>query len=99
MWPLNAPAEDPKPEELEAIITHMEHMVNELDTMVTARDLEVVRSLRGKKPPKGSTYGAEIMKALYASAAEEENFCKHRVAGLAKKDSEDKHVEIENRAE
>ena len=53
------------------MIDFMEHLVNELDTMVTAPDLEVAKSLRGKKVPKGSSYGEELLKALYAKAAEE----------------------------
>jgi hypothetical protein len=40
-----------------------------MDAQVLAEDVEVVRSLKGKPIPTGSSLGAEYVKALYARAA------------------------------
>jgi len=40
-----------------------------MDAQVLAEDVEVVRSLKGKPIPAGSSLGAEYVKALYARAA------------------------------
>lgn len=44
-------------------------LVEGLDAMVLPEDVEIVRSLRGKPIPEGSTLGAEYVKELYARAA------------------------------
>ena len=69
--PISNQDPNPRPEQLEAMIDHMERLVNELDTMVLPRDVEVAKSLRGKPVPEGSTYGAEMVKAVCAKAARE----------------------------
>ncbi|HEY8386262.1 MAG TPA: aromatic ring-hydroxylating dioxygenase subunit alpha [Porticoccaceae bacterium] len=46
-------------------------LVEGMDAQVLAEDVEVVRSLKGKPIPEGSTLGAEYVKALYARAAEQ----------------------------
>lgn len=53
------------------MISQMEHLANELDTSVIARDVEIAKSLRGKPVPEGSSYGEEYVKAAYARAAKE----------------------------
>ena len=69
--PISSRKENPSEEELEGMIDHMAHLVEELDTMVIKRDLDVAKSLRGVPVPAGSTYGAELIKAIYADAAAE----------------------------
>lgn len=69
--PISDKSANPSEEQLEAMIDHMEHLVEELDTMVLPRDVEIAKSLRGKKVPEGSSYGVEFVKALYASAQAE----------------------------
>jgi len=43
-----------------------------MDAQVLAEDVEVVRSLKGKPIPEGSSLGGEYVKALYARAAEQQ---------------------------
>ena len=43
-----------------------------MDAQVLAEDIEVVRSLKGKPIPEGSSLGGEYVKALYARAAEQQ---------------------------
>jgi len=49
-------------------------LVEGLDAMVLEEDVALVRSLKGRPIPEGSTLGAEYVKALYAQAEAE-----HRV--------------------
>ncbi len=44
-------------------------LVEGMDAMILREDVELVRSLKGKPVPEGSTLGAEYVKALYAAAA------------------------------
>lgn len=44
-------------------------LVTGMDAMVLKGDVELVRSLKGKPIPEGSSLGAEYVKALYTSAA------------------------------
>ncbi|QQD17249.1 aromatic ring-hydroxylating dioxygenase subunit alpha [Spongiibacter nanhainus] len=46
-------------------------LVEGMDAMVLAEDVALVRSLKGKEIPEGSTLGAEYVKLLYATAAEQ----------------------------
>ncbi|GIX29662.1 MAG: (2Fe-2S)-binding protein [Porticoccaceae bacterium] len=69
--PISDKTPNPTPAQLEAMIEHMEHLVEELDTMVLSRDLEVARSLRGRQVPPGSSWAAEFVKALYERAGAE----------------------------
>jgi hypothetical protein len=46
-------------------------LVEGMDAMVLKEDIQVLRSLRGKPIPEGSSLGGEYMKALYATAAEQ----------------------------
>jgi len=58
-------------DELEGMISFLEHLHDEMDAMYLADDVETVKSLRGKPVPEGSSYGEEFVKALYAKAAEQ----------------------------
>lgn len=44
-------------------------LVTGMDAMVLREDVEIVRSLKGKPVPEGSSLGAEYVKALYTTAA------------------------------
>lgn len=44
-------------------------LVEGMDAMVLKEDVEIVRSLKGKPIPEGSSLGAEYVKALYTTAA------------------------------
>lgn len=44
-------------------------LVEGMDAMVLKEDVELVRALKGKPIPEGSTLGAEYVKSLYATAA------------------------------
>jgi nitrite reductase/ring-hydroxylating ferredoxin subunit len=62
-------AESPTGDPFEDMIEGMSHLVHELDAMVLRQDLELAESLRGKPVPEGSSYGAEFVKLMYATAA------------------------------
>ncbi len=67
--PLDSQSTNPTEADLEHMIEHMAHLVDEMDAMVLRRDVDVAKSLRGKALPEGSTYGAEFIRAIYADAA------------------------------
>lgn len=47
-------------------------LVEGMDAMVLKEDVELVRSLKGKPIPEGSSLGGEYMKLLYSTAAEQQ---------------------------
>ena len=47
-------------------------LVEGMDAMVLKEDVDLVRSLKGKSIPEGSSLGGEYVKALYTTAAAEE---------------------------
>ncbi len=47
-------------------------LVTGMDAMVLKEDVELVRSLKGKPIPEGSSLGGEYVKALYTTAAEQQ---------------------------
>lgn len=61
----------PTPQALDAMIDHMEHLIDELDTMVLPEDVEIAKSLRGKAIADDSSWGAEFIQAVYKQAAEQ----------------------------
>jgi phenylpropionate dioxygenase-like ring-hydroxylating dioxygenase large terminal subunit len=69
--PLSSNESNPDEAQLEHMIEHMAHLVDEMDAMVLQDDVAVAESLRGRPVPAGSTYGAEFIKAIYAKAAHE----------------------------
>jgi len=56
---------------LEGMAARLQLLVDGLDAMILPEDVAILRSLRGKSIPHGSSLGAEYAKALYAQAASE----------------------------
>ncbi len=54
---------------VDAMAARLNLLVEGMDAMILKEDVELVRSLKGKPIPEGSTLGAEYVKALYATAA------------------------------
>jgi len=54
---------------VDAMAARLDLLVDGLDAMVRKEDVDLVRSLKGKPIPAGSSLGAEYVKALYADAA------------------------------
>jgi phenylpropionate dioxygenase-like ring-hydroxylating dioxygenase large terminal subunit len=54
---------------LEDMAARLMLLVDGMDAMVLQGDVDVLRSLKGKPIPQGSSLGGEYMKALYAQAA------------------------------
>ena len=65
-------AESASGNQLEDMIESMAHLVYEMDAMVLQEDLDLVESLRGKPVPEGSSHGAEFIKLIYTTAAEQQ---------------------------
>jgi hypothetical protein len=57
---------------IDAMAARLNLLVEGMDAMILKEDVELVRSLKGKPIPEGSTLGAEYVKALYATAAAEQ---------------------------
>jgi phenylpropionate dioxygenase-like ring-hydroxylating dioxygenase large terminal subunit len=60
-------ADDP----VDGMAARLNLLAEGMDAQVLAEDVEVVRSLKGKPIPEGSSVGAEWTRALYARAAEQ----------------------------
>jgi phenylpropionate dioxygenase-like ring-hydroxylating dioxygenase large terminal subunit len=54
---------------VDAMAARLNLLVEGMDAMVLKADVDVVRSLKGKPIPEGSSLGGEYVKGLYASAA------------------------------
>ncbi len=54
---------------VDAMADRLNLLVEGMDAMVLKEDVDIVRSLKGKPVPEGSSLGAEYVKALYATAA------------------------------
>ncbi len=54
---------------VEAMASRLQLLVDGMDAQVLQADVDLVRSLRGKPIPDGSTLGAEYIKAMYEDAA------------------------------
>ncbi len=54
---------------VDAMAARLNLLVEGMDAMVLKEDVELVRSLKGKPIPEGSSLGGEYVKALYATAA------------------------------
>lgn len=63
---INGPSTD---DMIEAMAARLNLLAEGMDAQVLAEDVEVVRSLKGKPIPEGSSLGAEYVKALYTRAA------------------------------
>jgi phenylpropionate dioxygenase-like ring-hydroxylating dioxygenase large terminal subunit len=57
---------------VEAMAARLNLLVEGMDAMILKEDVALVRSLKGKPIPEGSSLGAEYVKALYATAAAEQ---------------------------
>lgn len=57
---------------VDAMAARLNLLVEGMDAMVLKEDVELVRTLKGKPIPEGSTLGAEYVKALYTSAAQQQ---------------------------
>lgn len=62
---VNAKGGDP----VEAMAARLDLLVDGLDAMVRKEDVDLIRTLKGKPIPEGSSLGGEYVKALYADAA------------------------------
>ena len=56
---------------VDAMADRLNLLVEGMDAMILKEDVELVRSLKEKPIPEGSSLGAEYVKALYAAAAEQ----------------------------
>ncbi len=54
---------------VDAMAARLNLLVEGMDAMILKEDVDLVRSLKGKPVPEGSTLGAEYVKALYTTAA------------------------------
>lgn len=54
---------------VDAMAARLDLLVEGLDAMILPEDVELVRSLKGKPIPEGSSLGGEYVKALYGTAA------------------------------
>lgn len=54
---------------VDAMAARLNLLVEGMDAMVLKEDVEIVRSLKGKPIPEGSSLGGEYVKALYTTAA------------------------------
>ena len=54
---------------IDAMAARLNLLVEGMDAMVLKEDVEIVRSLKGKPIPEGSSLGGEYVKALYTTAA------------------------------
>jgi phenylpropionate dioxygenase-like ring-hydroxylating dioxygenase large terminal subunit len=54
--------------EIDAILESVHLLSNGLEAMTLERDVHVIEGLRGRPVPEGSTFGAEVVKALYRYA-------------------------------
>lgn len=70
--PMAGHVNERKGDPLEDMANRLQLLVDGLDAMVLQEDVDLLRSLRGKPIPNGSTLGAEYVKALYARAAQEQ---------------------------
>ena len=62
---------DPNIDMVDAMAARLNLLAEGMDAQVLNKDVEVVRSLKGKPIPEDSSLGAEYVKALYAKAAAE----------------------------
>lgn len=57
---------------VDAMAARLNLLVEGMDAMVLAEDVEIVRSLKNKPIPEGSNLGAEYVRALYTTAAQQQ---------------------------
>jgi phenylpropionate dioxygenase-like ring-hydroxylating dioxygenase large terminal subunit len=67
--PMAGHVNDRKGDPLEDMAARLMLLVDGMDAMVLKEDVDILRTLRGKPIPEGSSLGGEYVKALYATAA------------------------------
>ncbi|MDB5968695.1 MAG: aromatic ring-hydroxylating dioxygenase subunit alpha [Hydrocarboniphaga sp.] len=70
--PMAGHLQEPTGDPLEEMAERLSLIADGMDAMVLKEDVEVLRSLRGRPIPEGSNLGAEYVRALYATAAEQQ---------------------------
>ena len=70
--PMTGHVQQPAGDPVEAMAARLNLLVEGMDAMVLAEDVAILRSLRGKEIPAGSSLGGEYVRALYTRAAEQQ---------------------------
>jgi phenylpropionate dioxygenase-like ring-hydroxylating dioxygenase large terminal subunit len=66
--PIQGHLQEPSEDLLEAMIARLTLIAEGVDAMILKEDVDVLRTLRGKPIPEGSTLGEQFIRALYADA-------------------------------
>ena len=69
--PMAGHVADPTADPVEAMAGRLQLLVDGMDAMILQQDVDLIRSLKGKPIPAGSSLGGEYVKALYSNAAAE----------------------------
>jgi len=67
--PMAGHLQEPVGDPVDEMVARMTLLAEGLDAMVLKEDVDVLRTLKGKPIPEGSSLGAEYVKALYVTAA------------------------------
>jgi hypothetical protein len=67
--PMAGHVNDQKTDPVDTMADRLQLLVDGMDAMVLQEDVDLVRSMRGKPIPEGSSLGAEYVKLLYGTAA------------------------------
>ncbi len=67
--PMAGHVNDVKSDPVDTMADRLQLLVDGMDAMVLQEDVDLVRSLKGKPIPEGSSLGGEYVKLLYATAA------------------------------
>jgi phenylpropionate dioxygenase-like ring-hydroxylating dioxygenase large terminal subunit len=67
--PMAGHVNDQKTDPVDTMADRLQLLVDGMDAMVLQEDVDLVRSMRGKPIPGGSSLGAEYVKLLYGTAA------------------------------
>jgi hypothetical protein len=70
--PMQGHLQEPTGDPVDEMAARLTLIAEGMDAMVLKEDIDVVRSLRGKPIPEGSTLGAEYVRALYERAAQQQ---------------------------
>jgi phenylpropionate dioxygenase-like ring-hydroxylating dioxygenase large terminal subunit len=70
--PMQGHLQEPMGDPVDAMVERLTLLVEGMDAMVLREDVEVLKTLRGKPIPEGSSLGGEYIRALYARAAEQQ---------------------------
>lgn len=70
--PMAGHIQEPKGDPVEEMAARLSLLVDGMNSMVIQENVDLVRSLRGKPIPPGSSLGTEYVKALYATAEQQQ---------------------------